>query len=114
MLAPRATSLYLRVGAKEQTVMSKADFIEAVAKKGNVTKADAKRAIEMVFDTIETNLKSAKNGGKIQIGTFGTFIVSKRKARIGRNPRTGETIKIKASKSLRFRPSSHLKEAAGC
>lgn len=94
--------------------MSKADFIEAVAKRGNVSKADAKRAIEMVFDTIETGLKAARNGGKLQIGTFGTFIVSKRGARMGRNPRTGESIKLKASRSLRFRPSSHLKEAAGC
>jgi DNA-binding protein HU-beta len=94
--------------------MSKADFIAAVAKRGNVSKADAKRAIEIVFDTIESGLKSARNGGKLQIGTFGTFIVSKRGARTGRNPRTGEPIKIKASKSLRFKPSSHLKEAAGC
>jgi len=94
--------------------MSKADFIEAVAKRGNVSKADAKRAIEMVFDTIETGLKAARNGGKLQIGTFGTFIISKRGARMGRNPRTGESIKLKASRSLRFRPSSHLKEAAGC
>jgi DNA-binding protein HU-beta len=94
--------------------MSKADFIEEVAKRANVSKADAKRAIEMVFDAIENGLKSTRNGGKLQIGTFGTFIVSKRGARVGRNPRTGESIRIKASKSLRFRPSSHLKDAAGC
>jgi DNA-binding protein HU-beta len=94
--------------------MSKADFIEAVAKRGNVSKTDAKRAIEMVFDAIGNGLKSVRNGGKLRIGTFGTFIVTKRAARTGRNPRTGESIKIKASKSLRFRPSSHLKEAAGC
>ena len=94
--------------------MSKADFIAAVAQRGNVSKADAKRAIEMVFDAIENGLKSTRSGGKLQIGTFGTFIVSKRSARMGRNPRTGESIKIKASRSLRFKPSSHLKEAAGC
>lgn len=94
--------------------MSKADFVEAVAKRGNLSKADAKRAIELVFGTIEAGLKGAKNGGRFPIGTFGTFIVTKRKARLARNPRTGETFKAKASKSLRFRPSSQLKDAAGC
>ena len=94
--------------------MSKADFIVAVAKQGKVTKADAKRAIELVFGTVEASLKSLKPGGKFQIGTFGTFIASKRGARIGRNPRTGEAIKVRASKSLRFKPSLQLKKAAGC
>jgi DNA-binding protein HU-beta len=94
--------------------MSKADFVEAVAKQGNVTKAEAKRAVELVFETIEQGLKACKNGGKFQIGTFGTFRVAKRGARMGRNPRTGEPIKIKASKSLRFKPSSQLKTSAGC
>ncbi len=94
--------------------MSKADFVEAVAKRGNISKADAKRAVELVFGAIEAGVKSAKNGGKFQIGTFGTFTVSKRAARIGRNPRTGEAIKVKASRSLRFKPSGQLKEAAGC
>jgi DNA-binding protein HU-beta len=94
--------------------MSKADFIEAVASKGNITKADAKRYVELVFDSIEAGLKSARSSGKLHIRTFGTFHVSKRRARIGRNPKTGESIKIKASKSLRFKPASQLKEAAGC
>jgi DNA-binding protein HU-beta len=94
--------------------MSKSDFIEAVAKAGKVSKADAKRAVELVFDTVEIGLKGAKSGGRFQIGTFGTFVTSKRGARIGRNPRTGEAIKIKASKSLRFKPSKQLKKAAGC
>jgi DNA-binding protein HU-beta len=94
--------------------MSKADFIEVVAKKGNLSKADAKRTVEIVFEAIETGLKTVKNGGKYQIGTFGTFTVSKRAARMGRNPRTGEAIKIKASRGLRFKPASQLKDAAGC
>jgi len=94
--------------------MSKADFIEAVAKGGKVSKADAKRAVELVFETIAFGLKGVKSGGRYQIGTFGTFITSKRGARMGRNPRTGEAIKIKASKSLRFKPSAQLKKAAGC
>lgn len=94
--------------------MSKADFIERVAKKGKMSKADAKRAVELVFGELESGLKSAKKTGRYTIGTFGTFAVSPRKARIGRNPRTGEQIKIKASKTLRFKPSSQLKKAAGC
>jgi len=94
--------------------MSKADFIEGVAKRGKMSKADAKRAVELVFDEIEAGLKKSKSEGKYTIGTFGTFAISKRKARMGRNPQTGEAIKIKASKSLRFKPSSHLKKAAGC
>ncbi|MEQ9144399.1 MAG: HU family DNA-binding protein [Parvibaculaceae bacterium] len=94
--------------------MSKADFIERVANAGDMSKAEAKRAVELVFGEIEAGLKQAKKEGKYTIGTFGTFAVSKRKARKGRNPRTGEEIKIKASKTLRFRPSAQLKAAAGC
>jgi len=75
---------------------------------------DAKRAVELVFDSIARSLKGVKGEGRLQIGTFGTFVTSKRAARMGRNPRTGEAIKIKASKSLRFKPSSQLKKAAGC
>ena len=79
-----------------------------------IGQADAKRAVELVFETISSSLKGVKGGGRLQIGTFGTFVTSKRAARMGRNPRTGEAIKIKASKSLRFKPSSQLKKAAGC
>ena len=91
--------------------MSKADFIEAVAKKGNLSKADAKRTVEIVFEAIETGLKTVKNGGKYQIGTFGTFTVSKRAPRMGRNPQTGEAIKIKAKTVVRLRPSKAFKDA---
>jgi DNA-binding protein HU-beta len=94
--------------------MSKTDFVDSVAKEGKISKADAKRAVEMVLGAMEGGLKGIKQGGKFQIGTFGSFRVSKRAARMGRNPRTGEAIKIKASKSLKFKPSSQLKKAAGC
>lgn len=94
--------------------MSKADFIASVAKAGDMSAAEAKRVVELVFGEIENGLKRARKDGKYTIGTFGTFAVTKRSARNGRNPRTGEEIKIKASKSLRFRPSSTLKGAAGC
>jgi len=96
--------------------MSKTEFIDRVAKKGKVSKAEAKRAVELVFGEIEGALKDAKKAGtsKFVIGTLGTFSINKRAARMGRNPRTGEAIKIKASKSLRFKPSMNLKKAAGC
>lgn len=94
--------------------MSKAEFIERVAGKGKVSRAEAKRMVDLVFGEIEAGLKRSKKDGRYTIGTLGTFAVVKRKARTGRNPQTGEAIKIKASKSLRFRPSSNLKKAAGC
>ncbi len=94
--------------------MSKADFIANVAKSGGISNSEAKRAVELVFGEIESGLKRARKDGKLVIGTLGTFLVTKRAARKGRNPRTGETIDIKASKSLRFRPASILKTAAGC
>jgi DNA-binding protein HU-beta len=94
--------------------MSKSAFIDQVAKKGKVSRAEAKRMVELVFGELEAGLKSAKKEGKYTVGTFGTFSVVKRAARKGRNPRTGEPIKIKASKSLRFRPASNLRKAAGC
>jgi len=94
--------------------MSKSDFILAVAKRGgDLPKSEAKRVIELVFGTIEASLKGLKGGGKLPIGNFGVFTVAKRPARMGRNPRTGEAIKIKASKKLRFRPAKTLKSAAG-
>jgi len=94
--------------------MSKADFIDAVSKQGKISKAEAKRWVENVFEALEAGLKGTRATGRYTIGTFGTFVTSKRGARTGRNPRTGEPIKIKASKSLRFKPSAQLKKAAGC
>ncbi len=94
--------------------MSKADFIDRVAETAGVSKSEAKRIVEVVFGEVEAGLKKAKKDGKYTIGTFGTFQVTKRPARKGRNPRTGEEIKIKASRSLRFKPSTNLKRAAGC
>ena len=91
--------------------MSKTDFVEAVAKQGKISKADAKRAVETVFDALETGLKGIKNGGKYQIGTLGSFRVTKRAARTGRNPRTGQQIKIKASKNPSFKAGKALKDA---
>lgn len=95
--------------------MSRAEFIENVAKRNKISKAEAKRMVDAVFGEIESGLKSVKKSenGRFAIGGFGVFSVSKRSARVGRNPRTGEQIKIKASKVLKFRPAANLKKAAG-
>jgi DNA-binding protein HU-beta len=94
--------------------MSKAEFIANVAKAGGVTNAEAQRMVDLVFGEIENGLKRTRKDGKLVIGTLGSFSVTKRAARIGRNPRTGEPIEIAAGKSLKFRPAINLKKAAGC
>ena len=94
--------------------MSKAAFIDRVAARGDLNQAEAKRVVELVFGEIEAGLKSSRKEGQYRIATLGTFTVVKRGARMGRNPRTGESIRIKASRSLRFKPARNLKTAAGC
>ena len=84
--------------------MSRAIFIENVAKKGKLSKAEAKRTVDLVLGEIEAGLKKSKKAGRYTIGNFGTFSIVKRKGRKGRNPQTGEAIRIRASKALRFRP----------
>ena len=93
--------------------MSRAEFIESVAKRGKVSKAEAKRMVDLVFGEVESGLKKTKKDGRYTIGNFGTFTVGRRPARKGRNPRTGEAIRIKASKVLKFKPAAKLKKAAG-
>lgn len=87
--------------------MSKKDLIDAVASEADLTKEKAGVAVEAVLDHIK---KSLKKGDEVRIPDFGTFKVSKRKAREGRNPATGETIKIPASKVAKFAPSKGLKD----
>jgi len=88
--------------------MNKADFIGAVAAASDLTKADAGRAVDAVIETVK---KALKKGDTISLVGFGTFSVRKRAARTGRNPRTGQTIKIKASKNPTFKAGKALKDA---
>ncbi|MDP1697027.1 MAG: HU family DNA-binding protein [Xanthomonadaceae bacterium] len=88
--------------------MNKAELIEAVAETAELTKADAARALDATIEVIKKNLKK---GNTITLVGFGTFEVRKRGARTGRNPRTGETIKIKASKVPAFKAGKALKDA---
>jgi len=94
--------------------MNQAELVERVAKKARISKAEAKRMVDIVFNEIEGGLKEVKKNGSAAIPRLGTFRVTKRAARKGRNPQTGEEIKIRASKSLRLKPAASLKKAAGC
>lgn len=88
--------------------MNKADLVEAIAKQTSATKADTERMLDAFVDCVTKNVKK-KEGVKL-VG-FGTFAVSNRKARVGRNPQTGEEIKIPARKVPVFRPGKELKES---
>ena len=87
--------------------MNKAQFIAALAPHFNGSKKEAAHAVDIVFDTIVRNMSA---GNAVMINDFGKFKKVDRKARMGRNPFTGETIKIKASKKARFLPAKALKE----
>ena len=88
--------------------MKKVELVEAVAKETGLTKADSARAVDATFAAITEALKK---GDKVPLVGFGTFAVSKRIAREGRNPRTGETVKIAARKAVTFKPGTALKES---
>jgi DNA-binding protein HU-beta len=88
--------------------MTKAELIEAVAAGADISKAAAARAVDSFTGAIT---KSLKKGQKVTLVGFGTFSVSKRKARKGRNPQTGETIKIPAAKLPKFTAGKALKDA---
>ncbi len=88
--------------------MNKADFISAVAAQAELSKADAGRALDAVIEVVK---KALKKGDSVSLVGFGTFQVRKRAARQGRNPRTGQAIKIKASKVPSFKAGKALKDA---
>ena len=91
--------------------MNKSDLVDSLADRTGITKADASRAVDALFSTDSGIISRAlKKGDRVQITGFGTFEARKRKARTGRNPRTGESIKIAASKSPSFRAGKGLKD----
>ena len=92
--------------------MNKSELVQSLASKTDMTKADAQRAVDALFNAKDGILTQAlKKGDKVQITGFGTFETRKRKARTGRNPRTGEEIKIGPTVSPSFRPGKALKDA---
>ena len=88
--------------------MNKSDLVDAIAKSADISKAAAARALDA---TVESINKALKKGDTVSLVGFGTFKVGKRAARNGRNPRTGETIKIKAAKVPKFSAGKGLKDA---
>ena len=97
------------VNRGETRKMTKAEMIDAVAAKASVSKADAERTIGAFFDHVTASAK--KDDFKIAWPGFGSFSTGKRAARVGRNPQTGEPVKIKASKTMKFTASTTLKAA---
>lgn len=87
--------------------MNKTELINAVADKADISKADAGRAIDSFFEVVG---KALKKKDKVSLVGFGTFMVRERAARTGRNPKTGATIKIKASKTPSFKAGKGLKD----
>ncbi|CAN1509284.1 HimA Bacterial nucleoid DNA-binding protein [Burkholderiaceae bacterium] len=88
--------------------MNKSELVEHIAKNADISKAAAARALDSTITAIRTTLKK---GGTVSLVGFGSFAVTKRPARKGRNPRTGAEIKIKAAKVPKFRPGKGLKDA---
>ena len=88
--------------------MTKAELVEYVAEKADLTKADAARALEAVMEGVTAGLKET---GKVTLVGFGTFTAKTREAREGRNPQTGETMTIAACKAPKFKAGKALKDA---
>ncbi len=88
--------------------MNKNDLVSAVSGSAGLSKADATKAVNSVFDNITSSLQ---NGDDVRLVGFGTLSVAQRKATTGRNPRTGEVIQIGARKQARFKAGKALKEA---
>lgn len=87
---------------------SKAELVAEIADKFELTKVKAAEIVDFAFDSI---VKKAKKGARVSFHGFGIFGVRKRAARKGRNPKTGEEIKVKASKTLGFKPAKSVKDA---
>ncbi len=90
----------------DRSTMTKADIVEKVYEKIGFSKKEASELVEMVFGSLKDQLCK---GEKVKISGFGNFVVREKKARVGRNPQTGEKITISARRVLTFRPSQVLK-----
>ena len=91
--------------------MTKAELLDVIASSKDLPEGLTKKAVAAVFDTAFDEVRKAvKKEGKLTVPGFGTFTKKKRAAREGRNPQTGESIKIKASVTMTFRPAKDLKE----
>lgn len=91
----------------DKNVINKADLVNKIHEEASITKSQAKIALDSILSIITSELKK---GGKVNIIGFGLFEVRQREARMGRNPQTGETIEIAASRAPAFKPGKNLKE----
>lgn len=110
-LEKRYKSGYRALGAnkqEEENYMNKTEFIAAIAAEAGLSKKDSEKALKAFVDVVAAELKK---GEKVQLVGFGTFEVSERSAREGRNPQTGETMKIAACKAPKFKAGKALKDA---
>tara|TARA_E500000331_G_C17094191_1_gene642410 strand:- start:146 stop:448 length:303 start_codon:yes stop_codon:yes gene_type:complete len=98
----------MRVNDLKGRGVNKNDLVAAVADSSDLSKADAAKAVDAVFNSITGSLQG---GGEVRLVGFGTFSVANRKASTGRNPRTGESIQIPASKQPKFKAGKGLKDA---
>jgi DNA-binding protein HU-beta len=96
------------VTSHERFVVNKSELIDFISSNADMSKAAAARALEATIEAVKTTLKQ---GDSVSLVGFGTFAAGKRAARVGRNPRTGASIKIKAAKVPKFRPGKALKDA---
>ena len=88
--------------------MNKSELIDFISSNADMSKAAAARALEATIEAVKTTLK---DGGSVSLVGFGTFAAGKCAVRVGRNPRTGTSIKIKAARVPKFRPGKALKDA---
>jgi DNA-binding protein HU-beta len=88
--------------------VNKAELIEQIAQAAEISKSAAERVLDALFGAVKTSLRK---GGAVTLVGFGTFYVGKRKARAGRNPRTGEPLRIQAARVPKFRAGKALKDA---
>ncbi|MDY7395161.1 HU family DNA-binding protein [Aureibaculum sp. 2210JD6-5] len=88
--------------------MNKSELVESMAADAGISKAAAKKALDSVMTNVE---KTLKKGGRVSLVGFGSWSVSKRAARDGRNPQTGKTIKIAAKNVVKFKPGAELKNS---
>ena len=105
---PPFVRLLGRGEAAGSELMTKAELIEGLSNKLGMGKGEAERAVNIVLDDI---INALKQGERVNISGFGTFSVSMRQARTGRNPKTGESIEITASRSAKFKAGKQLKDS---
>ena len=103
----RAVDSHVFSHERQEVAVNKSELVDAVASSAGVAKAQAESVLNAFFETVRNE---AKGGSKVAWPGFGSFSTSKRSARTGRNPRTGEAVKIAASTGMKFTPSSTLKD----